>query len=203
MSCYQHRSLRNETSYDLLAIDQFLLKIPSMASSSKVLQGSGLDDQTENEFYRKFKFELNGLYGKKKLDCVFQRRKDIKYLDPRAEYLIVRAPFKRSEKLLSALAKGIHILHEAFIRKVIKDEKWFDPKPYDIGNTNFDRSSSTELHFPTYATRLKAKSSGGIFHKECVVVLLKSYELKLKYERILGAGGAKVLSRTVQHLADR
>ena len=171
--------------------------------NKKTIQGTGLDDQTENEFYRKFSFELNGKYGKKNLDCDFKRRKDINQLHPKTGYLIVRAPFKRSEKLLSALAKGIYILHEAFIRKVIKDEKWFDPKPYDIGNTNIDASSCTELHFPTYATRLKAKSSGGIFHKECVVVLLKSYELKLKYERILGAGGANVLSRTVQHLADR
>jgi hypothetical protein len=172
-------------------------------STTKIIQGSGLDDQTENEFYRKLCFELNGVCGKKKLDCVFKRRKDVKQLHPKASYLIVRAPFKRSEKLLTALAKGIYILHEAFIRKVIKDEKWIDPKEFDIGNSVFDSSPMTELHFPSFTRRATLKNTGGIFNKENVVVLLENNVLKQKYERILEAGGAKVLSRTVQHLADR
>ena len=171
--------------------------------NKKIIQGTGLDDQTENEFYRKFSFELNGNYGKKNLDCDFKRRKDINQLHPKTGYLIVRAPFKRSEKLLTALAKGIYILHEAFIRKVIKDEKWIDPKEFDIGNSVSNSSPMTELHFPSYTQRTMVKNKGGIFSKECVVVLLEGTELKRKYERILEAGGANVLSRTVHHLADR
>ena len=172
-------------------------------STTKIIQGSGLDDQTENEFYRKFYFELNGVCGKKKLGCVFKRRKDIKGLDPNTSFLIIRAPYKRSEKLLTALAKGIYILDEAFIRKVIKDEKWIDPKDFDIGNSVFEKSPKTELHFPHFTRRSMLKNKGGIFIKECVVVLIDDTEIKRKYERILDAGGAKVLSRTVQHLADR
>ena len=173
-----------------------------MASHVKILQGSGLDDQTENEFYRKFSFELNGsLLGKKKVDGKFVRRTAMSYLHPSTEFLIVRAPFKRSEKLLTALAKGIWILHEAFIRKVINNEKWIEPKEFDIGNKPAG-NSELELHFPFRSERLTHKKNGGIFKGEYVVVLLPE-ELKRKYERILEAGGAKVLSRTVQHLVDR
>ena len=174
-----------------------------MTSNKKILQGSGLDDQTENEFYRKFNHEFNGLRGKK-LDCHFIRRKDLPQLHEKADYLIVRAPFRRSEKLLTALAKGIWILPEAFIRKVIKDEKWHEVKEFDIGNVGYDRNpDQTELHFPLYIKRFTLKKNGGIFRNECAVVLLKEVGLKERFQRILAAGGAKTLSRTVQHLVDR
>ena len=59
-----------------------------MTSKKRILQGSGLDDQTENEFYRKFNIEFNGLKGTK-LDCHFVRRKDLKQL-----HLIIIEEFK-------------------------------------------------------------------------------------------------------------
>ena len=148
-------------------------------STSKIIQGSGLDDQTENEFYRKFCYELNGVCGKKKLDCIFKRRKDINQLHPKASHLIVRAPLKRTEKLLAALAKGIPVLHEAFIRKVIKDEKWIDPKEFDIGNSLSDKIPKTELHFPHLTLRSMLRNKGGVFNKECVVVLLEDTDCLL------------------------
>ena len=168
---------------------------------AKVIQGSGLNDETENEFYRKFNFELNGKCGEKKMDCNFKSRKDIIHLHPETDYLIVRAPFKRSEKLLTALAKGIWILHESFIRKIIREERWFDPKEFDLGN---DRNPQSELHFPFITERRNViKRGGGIFKHECAVVLLENHQLKEKYRRVLAAGGANVLIRTVQHLVDR
>ena len=168
-------------------------------AQTKVIQGSGLNDETENEFYRKFNFELNEKFGGKKLDCHFKRRKDIAYLHPATSYLIVRAPFKRSEKVLSALAKGIWILHEAFIRKVIIEQKWVDPKDFDIGN---HQSPLSELHFPFIGRRKLVQGNGGMFGDECVVVLIRDNNLKEKYRRILEAGGSKVLIRTVQQFFD-
>ena len=168
--------------------------------ATKFIQGSGLNDETENEFYRKFNFELNGKCGEKKLDCSFKRRKDIAYLHPNTDYLIVRAPFKRSEKILTALAKGIWILHEAFIRKIIREERWLHPSDFDVGN---DRNPQSELHFPFFPNRNVIKNRGGLFKNECAVVLLQDHQLKEKYRRILSAGGANVLHRTVQHLVDR
>ena len=169
-------------------------------AATKFIQGSGLNDETENEFYRKFNFELNGKCGEKKLDCHFKRRKDIAHLHPNTSYLIVRAPFKRSEKILTALAKGIWILHESFIRKIINEERWLDPKAFDVGNAPNPQS---ELHFSFIAHRNVVRNGGGLFRTECAVVLVKDHNLKEKYKRILAAGGAQVLSRTVQHLVDR
>ena len=162
---------------------------------TKILQGSGLDDQTENEFYKLCKFDL------KELRCHFIRRKDKGglQLHPQTEYLIVRGTPKRSEKLLSSLARGILILPETFLRKVIKEKRWCDATKFDIG---LNSTIEQELHIPLYAKRKRCKQSGGMFKGEHVVVLYDDI-VKQKYERIMTEGGAKVLSRTVQHLADR
>ena len=168
-------------------------------ATSKVIQGSGLNDETENEFFRKFN-DLKGKYGERKFDCLFIRRNKLAYLHPSTEYLIVRAPFKRSEKILTALAKGAWILHESFIRKIIRVERWLDPHGFDVGNASNPQS---ELHFPFIAQRNRIKNGGGMFKNECAVVLLQDHQLTEKYRRILAAGGAKVLERTVLHLVDR
>ena len=179
-----------------------------MSSINCIIQGSGLGETEENDIFRSLglknskEFNLNGKFGQKQVyKCKYVRRKDIKHLSPNTHLLVIRAPIKRSEKLLSALANGIPIVYEAFIRKVIKDQQWYNPSDYDIGHGQ--QLPGSELFFHSYPERDKEKKNGGKFKGECCVVLLRDDNLKTKYKQILTLGGAKVLDRTIQHLRDR
>lgn len=175
-----------------------------MTENLKTLQGSGLDDQTENQFFKIFKYTLS------QLGCRFIRRSDLQktqhfhpnQLHPETTYLITRGNPRRSEKLLSSLARGIWILSEDFVRNVIREERWIEPRQYDMGLNNGFNPEQNELHIAMYDRRKRLKEMGGIFKDEHVVILMDR-EYTPKYQRILKDGGAKVLSRTVQHLADR
>ena len=179
-----------------------------MSSINCIMQGSGLEETAENDIFKSLGFnsskELNliGKFGQKQVyKCKYVRRKDMKALSPNTYLLVVRTPIKRSEKLLSALANGIPIVPEAFIRKVIKDQQWYNPSDYDIGHGQ--QLPQAELFFHSYPKRDKEKKNGGKFKGECCVVFLRDDYLKTKYKRILDFGGAKVLDRTIQHLKDR
>ena len=179
-----------------------------MPSINCIIQGSGLEETAENDIFRSLgfknakEFNLNGKLGQKQTyKCKYVRRKDIKLLSPNTHLLVVRTPIKRSEKVLSALANGIPIVPEAFIRKVIKDQQWYDPNDYDISHGQ--QLPESELFFNSYPKRDKEKKNGGKFKGECCVVLLRDDNLKTNYKQILTFGGAKVLDRTMQHLRDR
>ena len=179
-----------------------------MSSIKCIIQGSGLEETAENDIFRSLglknskEFNLNGKFGQKQLvSCKYVRRKDMKTLGPNTHLLVVRTPIKRSEKLLSALANGIPIVPEDFIRKVIKDQQWYNPSDYDIGHGQ--QLPQAELFFHSYLKRDKEKKNGGKFKGECCVVLLRDDNLKTKYKQILTFGGAKVLDRTIKHLRDR
>ena len=99
---------------------------PSAGSKEVVLMCTGLEEKKQNELYLMAK-------GMEKTQMLRDKVAAGMY-DVRTSHLVVGPSFGRTDKLLCALAAGIPIVHEDYVKKSHKQGVWLkEVGSYDVG----------------------------------------------------------------------
>jgi len=123
---------------------------PSAGSKEVVLMCTGLEEKKQNELYLMAK-------GMEKTQMLRDKVAAGMY-DVRTSHLVVGPSFGRTDKLLCALAAGIPIVHEDYVKKSHKQGVWLkEVGSYDVGRQT--EQAGNRLFIPPLATR-QAKKEG-------------------------------------------
>lgn len=109
----------------------------------------------------------------------------------------------RTEKVESALAAGIPILHVTYITDSHRMERWLDEEGYDLGDPRYESMIlNARVYLPPLNIRRETRKDGGVFKNWKVLVLMENQKKKENFDNIIKLGGGEVMKWTARHLGD-
>ena len=109
----------------------------------------------------------------------------------------------RTEKVESALAAGIPILHVTYITDSHRMERWLEEEGYDLGHSRYESMIlKAKVYLPPLNIRRKTRKDGGVFKNWKVLVLMENQKKKETLDNVIKLGGGEVMKWTARHLDD-
>jgi topoisomerase (DNA) II binding protein 1 len=129
------------------------------------------------------------------------RMSTLDHFDEESTHLVTSMPLAREEKLLGSLAAGLWVLHPAYIKQSSEAGRFLPEENFEWGN----KAALQHTHKTMVASkrirdianmchwwRMEVASHGCAF-KECKAVLLMVPSKTAFFERLIIAGGGKVV----------